>query len=85
MSTKPRRDRDKERSVTTEQFIAALRRVADALEAGKSVLVRVRGEQVRVPRGATVSIEHEREGADEELEFQFRWAREEKKKSGSRR
>lgn len=76
MKTKRPKSRDIERPTTRKTFIAALRRLADALEAGKPVAVRVRGERVRVPVGATMSIEHEREGAGEELEFQLKWSRE---------
>jgi amphi-Trp domain-containing protein len=71
MQAKP--DRDEERVLTARQFAEALRRVADALDAGDRIEVRVRGERVHVPARATFSIEHEREGDDEELEFQLRW------------
>jgi len=70
-----RKDRDKERIVSREEFIAQLRRLADALEADKAFVIRVAGERIRVPRDADLGIEHEREGASEEIELQLRWKR----------
>jgi len=67
------RDIEKERSV--EAFIATLRRVADALETGKTVAFDFEGERVTVPEHAKYSIEHEREDDDEEIEFQIKWSR----------
>jgi amphi-Trp domain-containing protein len=75
MSTRSRK-RDVERSVTPTEFITKLRRIADALEAGKSFTIQVRGERLRVPKEADLSIEHEREGGSEELELQLKWSRE---------
>ena len=75
MKKKVRKDRDKERLVSREEFVLKLRRLADALEAEESFVIRVAGERVRIPRDAVVSIEHERSGADEELEFQVKWSR----------
>jgi amphi-Trp domain-containing protein len=73
-ATKSRKkSRDVERAVARDEFIDALRRLADGLEAEKAFVIRVRGERVRVPVKAEASIEHEREGGDEELEFQLKW------------
>lgn len=68
-----RKDRDVESKAGRARFAAALRRAAAAVEAGRAFTVTVGGERVRVPAGASVSVEHEREGAVEELELQFRW------------
>ena len=76
MAAKKRRgNRDKERTVSREEFVIKLRRLAEALEAGKPFVIQVAGERVRIPRDAGISIEHEREGAKEELEFQLKWQR----------
>ena len=66
-------DRDEERGVSAQTFVRTLRRMADALEAGKPALIQVRGERIRIPQDAFLSIEHEREGASEELELQMKW------------
>ena len=56
-------------------FIAKLRRLADALEAGKRFQISIAGERVSVPVTAWVNIEHERGEDGEEIEFQVRWER----------
>ena len=70
---KPRPDRDLEKSYTPKQMAAKLRRVADCLEQGKPFHIQVAGEKLRIPADAVFNIEHEREGEEEELEFQFKW------------
>ena len=66
-------ERDVERTYPTRQFTAKLRRLADALERGERFRIQIAGERICVPAGATVNIEHEREGAAEEIEFQIKW------------
>ena len=66
-------DRDVEKSYSTQEVVAKLRRLADALETGKPFRIQVAGERIRVPGKAEFSIEHEREGGDEEIEFQLKW------------
>lgn len=67
--------RDVEKVCSTPEFVAKLRRLADALEAGLPFSIQVAGERVPVPPRAVFSIEHERDGAAEELEFQLKWER----------
>jgi amphi-Trp domain-containing protein len=66
-------DRDVERSVNQQQFIATLRRLADALESGEPFRIQVVDKRFTVPTHAELSIEHEVEGSQEELELQLRW------------
>ncbi|HEX6631237.1 MAG TPA: amphi-Trp domain-containing protein [Gemmatimonadaceae bacterium] len=68
-----RRDRDLERTYSRAQFVAKLRRLADALETGAPFGIQVASERLRVPADATFNVEHERAGGVEELEFQLRW------------
>lgn len=68
-----RRDRDLERTYTRAQFVAKLRRFADALEAGQAFSIQVANERLRIPANAAFNIEHERGGDEQELEFQVRW------------
>ena len=71
----PRRpDRDLERTYSRAQFVAKLRRFADALEAGEAFSIQVANERLRIPADAEFNIEHERAGGTHELEFQVRWA-----------
>jgi len=55
------------------QFVAKLRRLADCIEQGKKFRIQVAGERIAIPPNAIINIEHEREGAAEEIEFQLRW------------
>ena len=68
-----RRDRDIERTYSRPQFVAKLRRLADALENGAPFIIQVAGERLRVPADTVFNIEHERADGVDELEFQVRW------------
>ena len=65
--------RDIERSYSTAEVVAKLRRLADALESGKPFRIQVGGERIHVPVRAEFSIEHERGDGEEEVEFQLKW------------
>jgi amphi-Trp domain-containing protein len=67
-------DRDIEKGYTPKQLAAKLRRLADCLEQGKPYVIQVAGERLSIPATAVFNIEHEREGDEQELEFQFRWS-----------
>ncbi|HEX5973749.1 MAG TPA: amphi-Trp domain-containing protein [Rubrobacteraceae bacterium] len=71
-----KRDRDVEKVYSTPEFVAKLRRLADALETGKRFEIQVAGERVYVPVRAEFNVEHERDGDEEELEFQIKWTNE---------
>ncbi len=73
MSDKEKQNRDVEKVYSTSEFVSKLRRLADALEAGKRFEIQVAGERIYVPARAKFNIEHEREGNDEEIEFQLKW------------
>jgi len=49
------------------------RRLANALETGERFEIQVAGERVYVPARAKFNVEHEREGNEEEIEFQLKW------------
>ncbi len=68
--------RDLEKSYPLPEFVAKLRRLADAIENGEQFEIQVAGERIYVPVRATYSIEHEREDGEEELEFQIKWTNE---------
>lgn len=65
--------RDVERNYPIPKFVAKLRRLADALEAGEGFRIQVAGERFQVPKRAEVSVEHERGDDEEEIEFQLKW------------
>jgi amphi-Trp domain-containing protein len=66
--------RDVERSYSSGEVVAKLRRLADALETGKTFRIQIAGERIRVPARARFSVEHEREEDEEEIEFQLKWS-----------
>lgn len=66
-------DRDLTRTYSRAQFVAKLRRLADAIEAERAFTIQVAGEKLRIPASAAFSIEHERSGNEQELEFQVIW------------
>lgn len=68
-----KRDRDIEKIYSTEEFVAKLRRLADALEKDERFEIKVAGERIYVPKKAEFTVEHEREDDEEELEFQLKW------------
>lgn len=65
--------RDVEKMYSTDEVVAKLRRLADALETGSPFRIQVAGERINVPARAEFSIEHEREDGEEEVEFQLKW------------
>ncbi|MBN1978159.1 MAG: amphi-Trp domain-containing protein [Anaerolineae bacterium] len=65
--------RDVEKGYSTKEFVAKIRRLADALEAGDAFSIQVAGERINIPAGASISVEHERSAGTEELEFQLKW------------
>ena len=67
-------ERDVEREYPTDEVVAKLRRLADALESDGPFRIQIAGERIRVPKRARFSIEHERGDDEEEIEFQLKWA-----------
>lgn len=67
--------RDIEKSYPRADFVAKLRRLADAIENDERFEIRIAGERVYVPVRAVYNIEHERSDDEEEIEFQIRWSR----------
>jgi amphi-Trp domain-containing protein len=55
-------------------FAAELRRLADALEAGRAHTIDLDGTPVTIPADAVFSVSHESEDGEAELEFQIAWS-----------
>ena len=66
-------ERDLEKAYSTKDFVTKLRRLADSLEQRKRFRIQIAGERISVPSDAIFNIEHEREGDNEEVEFQLKW------------
>lgn len=68
-----KKEKDVEKTYTTSQYVAKLRRLADALESGSRFAIMIDGERISVPSSAIFNVEHERDGQNEEIEFQLKW------------
>ena len=71
-------EKDVEKSYSNKAVVAKLRRLADALEEGKTFMITIAGERISVPPDATVEFEYERIGDEQEVEIELKW----KKRSG---
>jgi amphi-Trp domain-containing protein len=69
-------ERDVEKVYSNTEYVAKLRRLADAIERGERFEIQIAGKRVYVPVRAEFSIEHETSSTEEEIEFQIKWARE---------
>lgn len=68
-------DTEVEKSYSTKEVVAKLRRLADALEGEKTFEIQIAGERIYVPPYATVEFEYARDGEDEEVEIEVKWKR----------
>ncbi len=68
--------RDVEKIYSKAEFVAKLRRLADAIENDERFEIQVAGARIYVPARASFSIEHEKSGTAEEVEFQLTWSHE---------
>ncbi|GGX92023.1 hypothetical protein GCM10007160_19470 [Litchfieldella qijiaojingensis] len=73
MATK--QERDIEKGYPKADFVAKLRRLADAIEEGKRFEIQIAGERIYIPVRAEFTVEHERSDDEEEIEFQIKWRR----------
>lgn len=70
---KNKKSRDIEKEYPRKQFIAKLRRLADALETNEPFIIQIKNERLHIPAHVVANIEHERNSKEEELEFQLKW------------
>lgn len=70
-----KQERDIEKGYSKTDFVAKLRRLADAIENGDRFDIQIAGERIYVPVRAEFTIEHERSDDEEEIEFQIKWER----------
>lgn len=68
-------EKDVEKSYSNKEVVAKLRRLADALDEGKTFEIQIAGERIYVPSHATVEFEYAREGNEEEVEIELKWTR----------
>jgi len=69
-------ERDVEKGYPKAEFVAKLRRLADAIENEERFEIQIAGERIYVPVRATFTVEHEKSDDEEEIEFQIKWTHE---------
>ena len=68
-------EKDVEKSYSTKEVVAKLRRLADSLEVGKMFEIMIAGERIYVPPTAEVEFEYQCEGDKQEMEIEVKWRR----------
>ena len=68
-------EKEVEKSYSTKDVVAKLRRLADALEEEKTFEIQIAGERIYVPPYASVEFEYARAGDEEEVEIELKWKR----------
>ena len=66
-------DVDVEKVYSNTEVVGKLRRLADALEAGKTFVIQIAGKRIYVPPSATVEFEYEKNEDGEEMEIEIKW------------
>jgi amphi-Trp domain-containing protein len=66
-------ERDIEKEYPKADFVAKLRRLADAIENDERFEIQIAGKRIYVPVRARFTIEHEKSSDHEEVEFQITW------------
>ena len=66
---------DVEKSYKNKAAADKLRRLADALEQGKTFQIQIAGNRVSVPPSASVEFEYEKDGKRQEIEIEISWAK----------
>jgi amphi-Trp domain-containing protein len=70
-----KRQKEAEKSYSTREVVAKLRRLADALEEEKIFEIQIAGNRIYIPPDAAVEFEYQREGDEEEVEIELKWKR----------
>lgn len=68
-------EKEVEKSYSSHDTVAKLRRLADALEQEKTFEIQIAGERIYVPPYASVEFEYARDGEEEEVEIELKWKR----------
>ena len=71
-----RAERDVEKGYSKAEFVAKLRRLADAIERDERFEIQVAVKRIYVPVRASFTVELEASQEEEEIEFQIKWQRE---------
>jgi amphi-Trp domain-containing protein len=64
---------DVEKGYSNKSVVDKLRRLADALEKGKTFEIQIAGNRIRVPPDAVIEFEYQRDEEGEEIEIEVKW------------
>jgi amphi-Trp domain-containing protein len=62
-----------EKKYSQKAYIVKIKRLVESLERGKAFTIQVKGKRIRIPANSKISIEYEKDGKENELEFQIKW------------
>ncbi len=62
-----------EKTYSQKVYIAKIKRLIESLERGKSFTIQIKGRKIKIPANSQISIEYEKDGKENELEFQIKW------------
>lgn len=62
-----------EKKYSQGAYIAKIKRLIESLEKGETFSIQVKGKKIRIPADSEISIEYEKDGKKNELEFQIKW------------
>lgn len=62
-----------EKKYSQKAYIIKIKRLVKTLEKGKAFTIQVKGKKIRIPANSKISIEYEKDGKENELEFQIKW------------
>ena len=62
-----------EKKYSPKAYITKMKRLIEALENGKAFPIQVKGKKITIPANSEISIEYEKDGKENELEFQIKW------------
>lgn len=66
---------DVEKSYKNRAVADKLRRLADALEQGKTFTIQIAGNRISVPPTAEIEFEYEKNGDEQEIEIEISWTK----------
>ncbi len=62
-----------EKTYSQKAYISKIKRLIESLEKGRSFAIQVKGKKIKIPADSEISVEYEKDGKENELEFQIKW------------
>ncbi len=61
-----------EKKYPKKSYVAKMKRLIKSLEKNKPFFIQLKNKKIRIPAGAAISVEFEKDGQND-LEFQIKW------------